>query len=194
VTVTTLILTRHGETDWNAERRWQGHSDPPLNERGRGQARELAAALDGVDVIYSSDLARARETAEILAERLGLEVRLDPRLRERSFGAWEGQTWEELEQGHADALRRWQEGETHGPEDAEPYEEFSRRVESFLEDVVRRHPDEQVLVVAHGGPIRAIQALAEGLDFGRDHLRIPSPANCGLSRYAVLEGKLARLD
>jgi probable phosphoglycerate mutase len=192
--VTTILLARHGETDWNAERRWQGHSDPPLNERGREQARELAAALDGVDVIYTSDLARARETAEILGTRLGLEVRLDPRLRERSFGAWEGKTWDELEERSADALERWRAGETHGPDDAEPYEEFSRRVRSFLEDVVDRHPAERVLVVGHGGSIRAIQALADGLDYARDHFRIPAVANCGLSRYAVLEGKLARLD
>jgi probable phosphoglycerate mutase len=192
--VTTLLLTRHGETDWNAERRWQGHSDPPLNERGREQARELAAALDGVDVIYSSDLARARETADILGERLGLRVRLDPRLRERNFGSWEGRTWEELEVDEAEDLGRWMAGDSHGPDDAEPYEEFSARIESFLDEVVLRHPAERVLVVGHGGSIRAIHALAEGLDFGRHHLQIPSVANCGLSRYAVLEGKLARLD
>jgi probable phosphoglycerate mutase len=192
--VTTLLLTRHGETDWNAQRRWQGHSDPPLNERGREQARELAAMLDGVDVIYASDLARARETAEILGRRLGLEVRLDPRLRERSFGAWEGKTWDELEERFAEALDRWRAGETHGPDDAEPYQDFSRRVESFLEDILARHPGEMVLVVGHGGSIRAIHALAEGLEYARDHLRIPAVPNCGLSRYAVLEGKLARLD
>jgi broad specificity phosphatase PhoE len=192
--VTTIILARHGETDWNAERRWQGHSDPPLNERGREQARELAAALDGVDVIYASDLARARETAEILAVRLGLDVQLDPRLRERYFGAWEGKTWDELEERSAGELQRWRAGDTHGPDDAEPYEDFSRRVESFLEDVLERHPAEHVLVVGHGGSIRAIHALAEGLDYARDHLQIPAVANCGLSRYAVLEGKLARLD
>jgi probable phosphoglycerate mutase len=192
--VTTLLLTRHGETDWNAERRWQGHSDPPLNERGREQARELADTLDGVDVIYASDLARARETAEILGRRLGLEVRLEPRLRERSFGAWEGKTWEELEERFAEALDRWRSGETHGPDDAEPYQDFSRRVESFLEDILARHPQEKVLVVGHGGSVRAIHALAEGLDYARDHLRIPEVANCGLSRYAILEGKLARLD
>jgi broad specificity phosphatase PhoE len=192
--VTTLLLTRHGETDWNAQRRWQGQADPPLNERGREQARALAAELDGVDVIYASDLARARETAEILNARLGLEIQLDPRLRERGFGAWEGKSWDELEDEFADTLERWRAGEIHGPDDAERYEEFTRRVESFLEDVVRRHPSERVLVVAHGGSIRAIQALADGLDYARDHLRIPSVANCGLSRFAVLEGKLARLD
>jgi broad specificity phosphatase PhoE len=192
--VTTLLLTRHGETDWNAERRWQGHSDPPLNERGREQARELAAALDGVDVIYASDLARARETAEIVAARLGLEVRLDPRLRERAFGTWEGKSFDELEEHFPEALGRWRTGETHGPDDAEPYQDFSRRVGSFLEDVLSSHPGDHVLVVGHGGSIRAIQALAEGLDYARDHLSIPEVANCGLSRYAVLEGKLARLD
>jgi alpha-ribazole phosphatase len=133
-------------------------------------------------------------TPSILAEVLGLEVRLDPRLRERSFGTWEGKTWDELEEHHAEELGRWQTGETHGPEDAEPYGDFSRRVESFLEDVLGKHPSERVLVVAHGGSIRAIHAVAQGLDFGRDHLRIPAVANCGLSRYAVLEGKLARLD
>lgn len=192
--MTTLLLTRHGETDWNAQRRWQGQSDPPLNERGREQARALAATLDGVDAIYASDLARARETAEILNTRLGLEIRFDPRLRERSFGAWEGKTWDELEEQFADALERWRAGATHGPDDAERYEDFSRRVESFLADVVRAHPDQRVLVVGHGGSIRAIHALADGLDYTRDHLRIPAVANCGLSRYAVLEGKLARLD
>lgn len=192
--MTTLILTRHGETDWNAERRWQGQSDPPLNERGREQARALAATLDGVDVIYASDLARARETAEILNARLGREICFDPRLRERSFGAWEGKTWDELEDDFAEALERWRAGETHGPDDAERYEDFSKRVESFLADVVGTHPSERVLVVGHGGSIRVIHALADGLDYARDHLRIPAVAHCGLSRYAVLEGKLARLD
>ena len=97
--MTTLLLVRHGETDWNRDGRWQGQSDTPLNELGRRQARELAEQLDGVDVVYSSDLARARETAEILAERAGVEVRLDPRLRERGFGAWEGLTLAEIESG-----------------------------------------------------------------------------------------------
>ena len=104
--MTTLLLVRHGETDWNRLGRWQGHSDTPLNARGREQARELAPQLDGVDVVYSSDLARARETAEILAEELGADVRLDARLRERGFGAWEGLTAAEIV-GHDDL--QWQD-------------------------------------------------------------------------------------
>ena len=102
--MTKLLLVRHGETDWNRHGRWQGGSDTQLNDLGREQARALAEELDGeIDVLYSSDLARARETAEIVAAKLGLEVRLDPRLRERGFGSWEGLTTIEIEERFADA-------------------------------------------------------------------------------------------
>jgi broad specificity phosphatase PhoE len=192
--MTTLLLVRHGETDWNRTGRWQGHSNPPLNELGRQQARELAESLDGVDVVYSSDLARARETAEIVAERLGIEVRFDPRLRERSFGAWEGLTSAEIEERFEEAHRRWQAGEGAGAEDAEAFDAFGKRVNSFLADVLERHPDETVLVIGHGGSIRVIHALAAGLDYVRDHRLIPSVANCTVARYAAREGKLAPID
>src|SRR3954452_24611267 len=97
MTGTTLLLVRHGETDWNAEGRLQGHTDRPLNEYGRRQAKELAARLAGghVDAIYASDLSRARETAEIVGERLGLTVVIDPDLRETNWGTWEGLTGDE---------------------------------------------------------------------------------------------------
>jgi broad specificity phosphatase PhoE len=192
--VTTLLLVRHGETDWNRDGRWQGHSDTPLNELGRRQARDLAGQLDGVDVVYSSDLARARETAEILAVQLGLDVRLDPRLRERGFGAWEGLNAAEIESGFADAHRRWQAGEGAGAEDAESFDAFGARVRSFVEDVLRRHPDEAVLVIGHGGSIRVIHALAAGLDYVRDHRLIPGVANCRVARYVARDGKLAPID
>ncbi|HYG70238.1 MAG TPA: histidine phosphatase family protein, partial [Anaeromyxobacteraceae bacterium] len=92
---TRLFLVRHGETDWNVAGRWQGQTDIPLNEAGRAQARELARRMrgEGIATIAASDLLRARETAEIVAAELGLEVRiLDHRLREQSFGAFEGLT------------------------------------------------------------------------------------------------------
>jgi broad specificity phosphatase PhoE len=192
--VTTLLLARHGETDWNRDGRWQGHSNTRLNESGRRQAAELAEELDGVDVLYSSDLDRARETAEIVARRLGLEVRFDRRLRERSFGAWEGLTKEDIESRFAEPYRRWRAGKSHGAEDAEPFEAFGARVQAFLEDVLARHPDETVLVIAHGGAIRVIHALAAGLDYVRDHRAIPSIANCVVARYAMKDGKLAPVD
>ena len=192
--MTTLILVRHGETDWNVQHRWQGHSDTPLNDAGRSQAGRLAAELDRVDAVYSSDLSRARETAEILAERIGLEVRLDSRLRERSFGAWEGLTTEEIETSFPEEQRRWRAGLGRGAPDAEPFESFAARVGDFVDDVGRRHVDEEVLVVAHGGTIRVVHALATGLDYVRDHGSIPAVANCHPSRYAVREGKLAPID
>ncbi|MDX6402179.1 MAG: glucosyl-3-phosphoglycerate phosphatase [Gaiellaceae bacterium] len=193
--MTTLLLVRHGETDWNREGRWQGMSDTSLNELGRDQARALASSLDGtVDAVYSSDLTRARETAEILAGKLGLEVRLDPRLRERGFGSWEGLTTPEIEERFAETHRLWRAGESSGAEDAEPFEAFSERIEAFLGDVVEQHPGEEVLVVSHGGSIRAIHALATGLDYVRDHRLIPAVANCVVARYASEDGKLAPLE
>ena len=192
--MTTLLLVRHGETDWNRDGRWQGHSDTPLNELGRRQSHELAQQLDGVDLVYSSDLARARETAEILAERLGLDVRLDPRLRERGFGAWEGLTSREIEDRDAEGHGRWRAGEGPGAADAEPFDTFAARIHAFLEDALRSHPEENILVVAHGGSIRVIHALASGLDYVRDHRSIPAVANCAVARYAARNGKLAPLD
>ena len=193
--MTTLLLVRHGETDWNRDGRWQGGSDTSLNDVGREQARSLADELDGdIDVVYSSDLARARQTAEIVAETLGLEVRVDPRLRERGFGSWEGLTTPEIEERFADSHRRWRAGEGAGADDAETFEDFSARVNDFLRDVLRLHPGEEVLVISHGGSIRVIHALAAGLDYVRDHRLIPGVANCAVARYEARDGKLAPLD
>jgi broad specificity phosphatase PhoE len=192
--VTTLLLVRHGETDWNRDGRWQGHSDTHLNDAGREQARQVAADLGHVDVIYASDLTRARETAEIIAADLGLDVRTDARLRERSFGAWEGLSMPEIEEQFGDALARWRLGDGPGADDAEPFEAFAERVREFVEEVLARHPDEAVLVVSHGGSIRVIHALASGLDYVRDHRAIPGVPNCAVARYAARDGKLASLD
>jgi broad specificity phosphatase PhoE len=192
--VTTLLLVRHGETDWNRDGRWQGHSDTHLNDVGREQAVRVAGELDGVDVVYASDLARARETAEIVAARLGLSVRVDERLRERSFGAWEGKTAPEIEAEFRDAHARWLAGKGPGAEDAEAFGDFAARVQGFLADVLAAHPDETVLVVAHGGSIRVIHAVASGLDYVGGHRSIPAVPNCTVARYAVRNGKLAPLD
>jgi broad specificity phosphatase PhoE len=193
-TVTTLLLVRHGETDWNREGRWQGLSDTHLNDLGREQARSLALQADGVDVIYSSDLARARETAEIVAEDLGLEVRLDERLRERSFGEWEGFNMAEIEERFAEEHGRWRAGEGPGAEDAEPFAEFAGRIHDFLNEILERHSGETVLVISHGGSIRVIHAVAAGLDYVRDHRLIPGVPNCTVARYAARNGKLAPID
>jgi 2,3-bisphosphoglycerate-dependent phosphoglycerate mutase len=192
--VTTFLLLRHGETDWNRDGRWQGHSDTHLNDAGRRQARRVAAELDGVDVIYASDLARARETAVIIGAAVGRDVEIDPRLRERSFGSWEGLTAPEIEQQFAEELARWRVGEGAGPDDAEPFDAFAERVQLFVDETAARHPDETVLVVAHGGTIRVIHALARGLDYVRDHRSIPGVPNCAVARFEVQDGKVASAD
>lgn len=192
--MTTLLLARHGETDWNRDERFQGHADTSLNARGREQAHELAEEVNGVEVIYSSDLKRAIETAEVVAERLGLEVTVDSRLRERGFGAWEGLTRAEIEASFREEFDRWRSGDGGGAPDAEAQEAFAARIEAFLTDVLARHPDQTVLVIAHGGSIRVVQAVASGLDYLQDRRSIRALANCSLARYAAREGKLTPLD
>jgi probable phosphoglycerate mutase len=168
----TLYLARHGETDWNAARRWQGQTDVPLNATGRAQARELAvrARTRGIVSVGSSDLCRARETACIVSEALG-GVRLlspDPALRERDFGSFEGLTREECQERYPDAWARYGTDARMGPPDAEPHEEFCTRVRTALlraaasvrptlsprGSKVPREP--KLLLVVHGGVLRSI--------------------------------------
>ena len=148
--MTTLLLVRHGETDWNAEGRLQGHTDRPLNEYGRRQARELAGRLadEQVDAVYASDLARARETAEIVAGRLGLPVAIDPDLREKNWGTWEGLTGDE--RVHVELV-------------GESTEAHRERTMRALERIAAAHPSGRVVVVTHGGSLRRVQAALQGV-------------------------------
>jgi broad specificity phosphatase PhoE len=193
--VTTFLLARHGETDWNRDNRFQGRADPPLNGLGRRQAGELAQALaeERIDAIYSSPLSRARETAEIVGRRLGLEIETVDALAEVDVGSWSGLTRDEVATRFPEAFRRWTD---HGPgwDDGETYEELGERVIAGLLAVAARHPGERVLVVTHGGPIRAVQARAAGVSHvGARRLTGPV-GNCELAAFAVEDGELARLD
>ena len=145
-----MLLVRHGETDWNAEGRLQGHTDRPLNEHGRRQAKELADRLAGeeVDAIYASDLLRARETAEIVGERLGLPVVIDADLREKNWGNWEGLTGDER---------------VHVEFEGESTREHRDRVLRAVDRIVERHPEQRIVVVTHGGSLRRIQAAVNGV-------------------------------
>ena len=172
--VTTLLLVRHGETDWNAERRWQGHTDVPLNARGREQARGLAEQLtaEPLDAIYSSDLSRARETAEIVGGTLGLPVVTDADLREIDVGSREGLT-------AAEAGER--------PWDGEPHDRHAARVLAAVKRIAERHPAGRVLVVAHGGCLRRVQ----------EHLGAEPDGwieNCVLWTVAHEDGSLRAID
>ena len=163
-----LYLARHGETSWNREGRWQGHTDIALNDVGRGQARALGALLRGRDIerIHTSDLARARQTAETAAAMLGVtELVVDPSLRERSFGLFEGLTRGECEERHPELWASYRADPRHVPPGAESQEGLADRMhEAIARAVARRHEgdDAAVLVVSHGGSIRALLARATG--------------------------------
>jgi broad specificity phosphatase PhoE len=156
--VTRLLLLRHGQSTWNAALRWQGAADPPLSERGRAQARAAAQALRGerFDAVVTSDLARASETAAIVAGELGIdEVGVEPRLRERDVGAWSGLTTEEIEARWPGQLAAWRAGELAAIPEGEG--DITARVMEGLDAVVSLHPGGTVLVVTHGGVIRTAE-------------------------------------
>jgi alpha-ribazole phosphatase len=198
MTMTTLLLVRHGETDWNAAGRWQGHSDVALNARGREQARTLSEELaegEPVAAIYSSDLGRARETAEIIGARLGVPVGTDPRLREIFFGRWEGSTTAELEQRFPDEVAAWRADDGSSRfGGGETYVEMGERVVEALQEIAARHPDEAVVVVLHGGPIRGVLAHAAGVTYAEQRRRRAHVDNCCIVRVGVRDGVFAGID
>jgi broad specificity phosphatase PhoE len=193
--VTTILLARHGETDWNLNARFQGHADPPLNETGRAQARALAAALVDCSfaAVYSSPLRRALETAEIVATSHELAAIPVADLREVDVGSWQGLTRAELERRQPDRLRRWLAYE-QGWEDGETYDEMGRRVVAALLGLAVRHDAEQIAAITHGGPIRAAIAAAEGISHAEARRRGPAIGNCFVASFAAEDGRLRRLD
>jgi probable phosphoglycerate mutase len=161
-----LFLARHGETAWNLEQRWQGQTDVDLNDNGRAQAAALAARLaaHGITRVIASDLSRARETAEIVARGLGTGgVLLDPGLRERGYGVFEGLTRAECEAQQPEEWARYIADHRYTPARAE----LDAQVAARMQAAVARagtHADGTgaVLVVSHGGSIRALMAAATG--------------------------------
>ena len=150
--MTTILLARHGETDWNRDGRWQGWADPPLNDAGRAQARELAERLRETpfDAVYSSDLRRARETAELVAEPHGVPVDVDAGLREIDVGSWSGLTRAQIDERFPDGERP----------DGETREQHAARVLAAFERIARAHMGERILVVSHGGSLGALRRHA----------------------------------
>ena len=152
--MTTILLARHGETDWNRDGRFQGWADPPLNETGRGQAQALAIQLADVpiDAVFSSDLRRAHETALIVAEPHGIPVVVDQGLREIDVGSWSGLTRSEIEE-------RFPGAEHH---DGETREEHLARVLAAVERIACAHRGDRILIVSHGGSLRTLRRHALG--------------------------------
>jgi broad specificity phosphatase PhoE len=193
--MTTVYLARHGESDWNVARRWQGHADRPLTERGREQARDLAARLADVelDAVYASDLRRAWETAEEVASSQRLDVVRLPELREVDVGSWSGCTRDECAERFPEAFARWQAGGS-GWDDGESYEAMGERVIAAIGRIADEHPNGAVLVVSHGGPIRAVHAHALGVDIATHRRTGPVEPNARLSAVAVEDGRIARVE
>jgi probable phosphoglycerate mutase len=180
-----LYLARHGETAWNQAGRWQGQSDIALNETGRAQAAALAERLlaRGIAGVHASDLTRARETAEIIARRLGLPgVSFDVDLRERGFGVFEGLTRDECAARHPDAWTRYLGDRTLTPPGAELQAALVARMRAGVERAAATlvGADDAGLIVSHGGAIRALLAAATGAS--------PPPLNNGATVRVVWAG------
>lgn len=157
----TLLLARHGQTEWNNSRRMQGHTDTALNSVGHQQAARLAIRLaaENIDAIYTSDLSRAAQTAATIADGLGIEATPDPRLREMAFGVIEGLTFEEAQAQHSEMVNAWLDDYDQPPDGGESYSDFSARLAGFLEWLRARHEGDTVLLVTHGGPIAELLRL-----------------------------------
>lgn len=184
-----LCLVRHGETAWNAEGRVQGQTDVPLSATGRAQARAVGAALAGerFAALYASDLARVRQTAAPAAAALGLEVRLDARLRERHYGKFETLTYEEARTRLPEDFARFKAKELdYDFGSGESLARFNARALACLAEIAARHAGEAVLVFTHGGVLEMAyrHALGRGLQSARD-FDIP---NAALNRLEIGPG------
>lgn len=161
-----LLLVRHAETTWNAQQRFQGHTDVPLSPGGQRQVVALVQALraETIHACYTSDLCRARETARSLTHPRGLPLRQEPRLREMAFGAWEGLRPADVQQHDPHLLAAWYQDPLHvAPPGGETLRQVAHRVQAVLADIVMAHEDHTVLLVSHGGPLRVLLCLALGL-------------------------------
>lgn len=165
-----ILLIRHGETAWNRVRRMQGHVDTPLSEEGLCQATALGRALSSEkpDAIYSSDLQRAQMTAQPIADAHQMRIVLDPELRERCYGAFEGLMYEEITQRYPEEFAAWHARDLYlrfpaGEREAETLQEFHQRSVSALKRIAHRHSHGRIVVVTHGGVLDCVYREATGM-------------------------------
>jgi len=189
--MTELILLRHGETDWNRELRFQGHVDVSLNATGLEQARRLAQRLAGETAhrLYVSDLQRAQQTAQPVAEELGLAPVSDPALREQSFGAVDGMRVDDIKAQHPQAWEGWLRfEEDFSMPEGESTRQFHARVMDAVQRMAAAHRGETVVVVTHGGVLDMIYRTARSL--GLNGPRQSDIPNAGLNRVRVRDGRI----
>lgn len=166
-----LLLIRHGESVWNRENRWQGHADIPLSETGRIQAQQLARHMKSeqrsIRAIYTSDLQRARETADILGQALGMTPTATVAWREMDIGTWSGLTTAEVAARHSEEWERLRQGEDLPRGGGETFAQFQGRLLRSLDTCRRTHAGQDVAVVTHGGAVRALLLHCKGWDVSR---------------------------
>lgn len=183
---TELVLIRHGVTAWNRERRFQGQIDIPLDDEGRAQAGRTGRRLAGTraHALYTSDLARARQTAEPIATACGAPVHVEARLRERHYGGFEGCTHDEIQRDQPDAWRRWRarEPDFELPGGGESLRAFDARVRAVLREIASRHAGQTVIAVTHGGVLDCAYRMATGMPL--EAPRTHDLLNASLNRIA----------
>jgi probable phosphoglycerate mutase len=193
---TNIILIRHGETAWNAERRLQGHIDIALNARGLAQARALGRALAGkrIDAVIASDLQRAWQTAAAIADGHGVPVSQDPALRERCYGGFEGLLYADIEAAYPVEFAAWQSRDIDavmppGARTAETFRAFYTRAVGAIVRAAAQHPGATIAIVAHGGVLECAYraALVLPLDTPRNFPVL----NASLNHFSVANGVLA---
>ena len=192
---TRILLIRHGETAWNAERRLQGHIDIALNTEGERQADALASALasERIDAIISSDLQRAHQTATAVARLHNLSVKTDPALRERCYGGFEGLLYAEIEQRYPAEFAAWQARDVDsaipdGARRSETFRQFYQRSIDAILAWADIHSGETLAVVAHGGVLEC--AYRAALDLSLETPRTFKVMNASINRFTVQAGKL----
>lgn len=188
MSILRLILVRHGETVWNQENRWQGQADVPLSASGQTQAQRLAQRLlterQQVHAIYSSDLARAFQTAEILGESLGLLPLPEQGWREMDIGRWSGLTTAEVATRYAEEWERLRSGEDLPRGGGETFAQFQGRLIHAVQRLFAQHAGQRVMIVSHGGAVRAFLLHCRGLAMNQFR-QIEKIGNTGLSEISI---------
>jgi probable phosphoglycerate mutase len=190
-----IILIRHGETAWNAERRLQGHLDIPLNAEGERQAKLLAEALapESIDLVAASDLQRARQTAQAVATTRSLPVHIAPGLRERCYGGFEGLLYSEIEHRFPVEFAAWQARDIDGvlpsgKNRGESFRDFYTRSTDAILALAAAHPGRTLALVAHGGVLECAYRMALGLPL--ETPRDFKVFNASINRFRIDDGKL----
>jgi broad specificity phosphatase PhoE len=192
----TLWLVRHGQTDWNVEQRFQGHLDVPLNEMGIQQAEEAAKRLADktFDALFSSDLLRTRQTAEIVARQFNLPVQFDQRLREINHGVWQGLLREDVKQKYPTefAARKTNPVYAHAPQ-GESVNDVAVRMASIADELSQRYPNGNVLVISHGMAIATLVCQASHLPLEKAYTLIPENTNLNVIQWPAFTDTVEKL-